>query len=185
VWTINVRSTAPSSSSALVRSPRLVEKRSAHFLKIDSIVLRLCVEPATWLVAPGTKACCPRVTDRPEREAKQAINRDNGRPRWLTGRPGEALPFSPLRVNRVGLTMRRSLPFFRYEQTSAATVGSSQRCHPRTHAPPQNGTGCSITSPSRVRSSSTILYHHQKGSNFKSGHYPTRRQLEGSGGEHM
>jgi hypothetical protein len=30
--------------------------------------------------------------------------------------------------------MRRSLPVFHYEQTSAASVGMSQTCHFRTHA---------------------------------------------------
>ncbi len=32
-------------------------------------------------------------------------------------------------VNRVALTVRRTLPVFPYEQTSATTVGMSQKCH--------------------------------------------------------
>jgi hypothetical protein len=32
-------------------------------------------------------------------------------------------------VNRVALTVRRTLPVFLCEQTSAAPVGMSQRCH--------------------------------------------------------
>ena len=39
-----------------------------------------------------------------------------------------------LRVNRVGLKMRRSLRFFPYEQTSAAPVGMSQKCPDQTSA---------------------------------------------------
>ena len=34
----------------------------------------------------------------------------------------------PLWVKGIGLTMRRSLPVFAYEQTSQAPVGMSQRC---------------------------------------------------------
>ena len=37
-----------------------------------------------------------------------------------------------VRVNRVGLTMRRSHPVFTYEQTPVASVGMSQRCQTRT-----------------------------------------------------
>jgi hypothetical protein len=38
----------------------------------------------------------------------------------------------PLWVNRVSLTVRRSLPVFSYEQTSAGSVGTSQRCQEAT-----------------------------------------------------
>jgi hypothetical protein len=49
----------------------------------------------------------------------------------------EATPTGPppiksrclIRVNRVNLTVRRSLPPFPHEQTSAASAGMSQRCH--------------------------------------------------------
>jgi hypothetical protein len=34
-------------------------------------------------------------------------------------------------VKRIGLMMRRSLPVFTYEQTSAAPVGMSQTCQNR------------------------------------------------------
>jgi hypothetical protein len=37
-------------------------------------------------------------------------------------------------VNRVALTVRRTLPVFPYEQTSAAPVGMSQRCQQATSA---------------------------------------------------
>jgi len=40
----------------------------------------------------------------------------------------------PLRVKRVTLTARRSLPVFPCEQTSAVSVGMSQRCHKQTNA---------------------------------------------------
>src|SRR6267142_1755697 len=39
-----------------------------------------------------------------------------------------------VRVNRVGLTVRRSLPVYPDERTFSDANGMSQRCHFRTHA---------------------------------------------------
>jgi len=55
--------------------------------------------------------------------------------------------------SRLTLTVRRTLPVFPHEQTSAAPVGMSQRCHNRTHAPQQTAR-YSITSSASCKNDS-------------------------------
>jgi hypothetical protein len=55
---------------------------------------------------------------------------------------------SPKGVKRVGLTMRRSLPDFTCERTSAAPVGMYQKCQLQTHAPQQMA--CLLDSPHQL-----------------------------------
>ena len=54
----------------------------------------------------------------------------------LVGRMAGKVPVAALvgnGVNRVALTVRRTLPVFPYERTSAAPVGMSQRCQKATY----------------------------------------------------
>jgi hypothetical protein len=65
-------------------------------------------------------------------------------------------------VNRVILTMRRSLPVYPDKQTFLEPVGMSQKCHNRTHAPHK---ALAIQSPHQpqLRRFSILLAAHDAG----------------------